>query len=334
MDNTDELELPLHMYLYEMGISYKYGTPYKYGGEKYSNDLEEAFRCFEEAANKDNVDAQYELAIMYYFGEGVEESLSKATLWFKYAARNGHKKSIELFERQNISYRLDGSIDYVSEIIEIDTNLLKKYNKVGRLLKIVTVIIFLLCLYLGNLSIVISLLASMLTYFIMRWYLLPELPYNSKMSITDFKLDESYSSAHSKLNDNHFYLKTASVSNKTHNVPSKNVTEKSVSKANDNNCMSIKPSHMTTLKDKKATIVSNTVKSDPYRKTINYCATCEYWSGKRKLLNNGMVSAERMKAVCHLSTVTKHPKTGKIRGTSKKVSEPKMSCHEWEQWMS
>ncbi|MCG3872898.1 sel1 repeat family protein [Psychrobacter sp. Ps7] len=44
-------------------------------------------------ANQGNASAQYNLAVMYYKGKGVQKNNAKAVEWFKQAAKQGHIKS-------------------------------------------------------------------------------------------------------------------------------------------------------------------------------------------------------------------------------------------------
>ena len=45
------------------------------------------------AANKGHAKAQFNLAISYYDGEGVQQDVSKAIYWLEKAAAQGHEKS-------------------------------------------------------------------------------------------------------------------------------------------------------------------------------------------------------------------------------------------------
>ena len=51
----------------------------------------QAFQLFEKAANANIPAAQYNLSILYRYGEGVEKDEDKADLWLTKAAQNGFK---------------------------------------------------------------------------------------------------------------------------------------------------------------------------------------------------------------------------------------------------
>jgi TPR repeat protein len=52
--------------------------------------FEEAFRIWEPPARSGNAEAQHNLGIMYYFGEGLRKDHAKALMWRKKAADQGH----------------------------------------------------------------------------------------------------------------------------------------------------------------------------------------------------------------------------------------------------
>ena len=49
----------------------------------------QAISYYEKAANQGLVDAQFDLATCYYWGEGVTKNLQKAAYWFEKAANQG-----------------------------------------------------------------------------------------------------------------------------------------------------------------------------------------------------------------------------------------------------
>ena len=50
--------------------------------------------CYEEALSG-NIESQYELALYYYYGNGVTQSLDMAFEWFEKAAKKGHAEAME-----------------------------------------------------------------------------------------------------------------------------------------------------------------------------------------------------------------------------------------------
>jgi len=55
-----------------------------------NGDYKTAYEQFTQLALKDNTEAQYNLAFMYFGGEGVTQNDVKAAFWFEQAAKSGH----------------------------------------------------------------------------------------------------------------------------------------------------------------------------------------------------------------------------------------------------
>ncbi|HSR63009.1 MAG TPA: hypothetical protein VLN56_06355, partial [Gammaproteobacteria bacterium] len=71
------------------GSQYELATMY-YQGDGVERDLEQAFIWYRRAAQQGNSDAQFNLGNMYLLGEGTSQSDSKAKDWFEQAAAQGH----------------------------------------------------------------------------------------------------------------------------------------------------------------------------------------------------------------------------------------------------
>lgn len=64
------------------------------GEEAYaSGDYDLAFQEFTKAAEQGDINAQYNLGVMYEHGHGVEQSDLKAGEWYQLAADNGHPEA-------------------------------------------------------------------------------------------------------------------------------------------------------------------------------------------------------------------------------------------------
>lgn len=63
---------------------------YKHGYDSISKPCQKAINTYEDLANKNNVDAQYELGMIYLDDKCVPQNFLKAFEWFKKAAENGH----------------------------------------------------------------------------------------------------------------------------------------------------------------------------------------------------------------------------------------------------
>ncbi len=69
-------------------------------------DLKQAYRLFEEAAENNNPDAEFNLGILYMNGQGVPKSDKEAAFWFRKAAEKGHV--IAQFNLAQIMHSGDG----------------------------------------------------------------------------------------------------------------------------------------------------------------------------------------------------------------------------------
>jgi hypothetical protein len=56
-------------------------------------NLAKAVEWYSKAAEQGDVDAQYKLGQMYYYGDGVGADFSKAVEWYTRAAEQGHEKA-------------------------------------------------------------------------------------------------------------------------------------------------------------------------------------------------------------------------------------------------
>ncbi len=62
-----------------------------------------------------------------------------------------------------------------------------------------------------------------------------------------------------------------------------------------------------------------------------FCATCRRWEGIRKIINQGhAVSVQRDAALCQLSKLSTHPRTGVVRVVSPTNKIPNATCSDWE----
>ena len=75
-----------------MGGYFLTGNPIPYEPAK-------AFQLFEKAANANIPAAQYNLSVLYRYGEGTEKDLEKADFWRMKAAQNGFRMAIDEIEK-------------------------------------------------------------------------------------------------------------------------------------------------------------------------------------------------------------------------------------------
>ena len=67
-------------------------------GEVLPYEPAKAFQLFEKAANANIPAAQYNLSVLYRYGEGVEKDIEKADFWRMKAAQNGFRLAIDELE--------------------------------------------------------------------------------------------------------------------------------------------------------------------------------------------------------------------------------------------
>ena len=64
-------------------------------GKGVSRNHKTAVKWYTLAAEQGDVDAQFNLGVMYYKGEGVPKNFVYAHMWFNIAASQGNKKAVE-----------------------------------------------------------------------------------------------------------------------------------------------------------------------------------------------------------------------------------------------
>ena len=65
-----------------------------YKGQGVPQDYEEALRWFKEAAEQGDAQAQYCLGLMYHKGQGVSQDYEEALRWYKEAAEQGDAQAL------------------------------------------------------------------------------------------------------------------------------------------------------------------------------------------------------------------------------------------------
>ena len=61
-------------------------------------EFEDAFGCFQQAAEQGHAASQYELGFAYSLGFGTEQNDEESLKWYRKAAEQGHKEAIEFLE--------------------------------------------------------------------------------------------------------------------------------------------------------------------------------------------------------------------------------------------
>ena len=67
---------------------YNLGVLYS-SGQGVAQDFSESVRWYQMAAKQGDASAQYNLGLMYYFGEGVLQDYSEAARWYRLTAQQG-----------------------------------------------------------------------------------------------------------------------------------------------------------------------------------------------------------------------------------------------------
>jgi uncharacterized protein len=82
----------------DVDAQYNLGIIY-YHGEGVPRNFEEALIWFHRAAEQNDADAQYNLGFMYGRGEGVKKDQNQSLSWFQKAAEQGHTGAQEILEK-------------------------------------------------------------------------------------------------------------------------------------------------------------------------------------------------------------------------------------------
>lgn len=69
-----------------------------YNGDGILTDKKQAVYWYTKAAEQENAKAQFNLGIMYYLGEGTLTDKKQAAYWIKHAYENGFDKAKELWD--------------------------------------------------------------------------------------------------------------------------------------------------------------------------------------------------------------------------------------------
>jgi len=77
---------------------YDLGLLYKHGQGKTKN-LKDAFKWMHKSALKGYTPAQYEFALMFHYGIGVKQNLELARLWFTRASKGGDSRAKSILYR-------------------------------------------------------------------------------------------------------------------------------------------------------------------------------------------------------------------------------------------
>lgn len=82
----------------DVEAQYQLGIVY-YHGEGLPQDLKAALHWFEQAGLQGDAEAQFNLGLMFGRGEGTTKDINKSVEWFKLAAEQGHEGASEILKK-------------------------------------------------------------------------------------------------------------------------------------------------------------------------------------------------------------------------------------------
>ena len=82
---------------------YNLGVMYAIGQDVPQDDAQ-AVQWYRKAAEQGDAEAQYNLGLMYYKGEGVRQDLALAQEWFGKACQNGNQNGCDNYQRLKAGY--------------------------------------------------------------------------------------------------------------------------------------------------------------------------------------------------------------------------------------
>ncbi len=103
MSSEPVLKRALDADIKTVGDMFRLGVIYKAGIGSVLPDLQDSFYWFHRAARQSHAEAQYTVAVMYYYGEGVKRNFQKAHYWYEKAAKQSHAEA--QYELGGIYYR-------------------------------------------------------------------------------------------------------------------------------------------------------------------------------------------------------------------------------------
>ncbi len=112
-----------------INAQYNLATLY-YKGEGTEKNLEKAFYWYQKAAENGVIKAQFDLAVLYENGEGIEKNLERAFHWYQKAATNDLKTIQKDFEYDGIFCKILKLFEPMARfIVEIEDDIYNKCNK-------------------------------------------------------------------------------------------------------------------------------------------------------------------------------------------------------------
>jgi TPR repeat protein len=94
---------------------YNLGLMY-YNGQGVQKDYKESVRLYQLSAELGNAEAQYNLGLMYYNGQGVQQDYKETFKWYRLSAKQGNAKALKWYrlsaEQGDVSAQYDLGVMY------------------------------------------------------------------------------------------------------------------------------------------------------------------------------------------------------------------------------
>ncbi len=102
------------LYAGEGSEKFEKGMEYLLGSQSVKQDKVKAFEYLSDAAKEGDAAAEYNLALMYYLGDGVDQNLSASLALLEKSAEKGYRLSIENIGRiYMMQYQFDKAIKWL-----------------------------------------------------------------------------------------------------------------------------------------------------------------------------------------------------------------------------
>ncbi len=109
--------------MYELGRLYELGYWQYEGSDRYINVFK-AFKLYEQAANRGNLDAMIKVGVCYRDGKGVCKDAAKAREWLEFSAKSGSVEGMHEYAvfLEEVDLNIEEAIKWYNEVAKVDEN--------------------------------------------------------------------------------------------------------------------------------------------------------------------------------------------------------------------
>ena len=109
--------------MYELGRLYESGYWQYEGSDRYINVFK-AFKLYEQAANRGNLDAMIKVGVCYRDGKGVCKDAAKAREWLEFSAKSGSVEGMHEYAvfLEEVDLNIEEAIKWYNEVAKVDEN--------------------------------------------------------------------------------------------------------------------------------------------------------------------------------------------------------------------